>query len=137
MWLMRSRRPLAALVLGLLCVGFGEAAAEPAKTKRGKDNASSVARTVAPAAPTAACARASYPGDPVCAWEDPDGKNLPTPSARAVRREIPDDVVINDKMSVGSADPVAMAKPPVQAANPYPVRKKEPVGGGAAVNDRV
>ncbi len=53
-----------------------------------------------------------------------------------MRREIPDDVVINDSMSVGSADPIAMAKPPVQSPNPYPTRKKEPVGGGAAVNYR-
>ena len=81
------------------------------------------------------CPRANYPGDPVCAWED-DGKNLPTPSARAVRREIPDDVVINDQMSVSGADPVAMGKPPAAAGNPYPVRKKEPLGGGAAVNYR-
>ena len=43
-------------------------------------------------------------------------------------------VIVNDKMSVGSADPVAMGKPPATAGNPYPVRKKEPVGGGAAVN---
>ena len=81
------------------------------------------------------CPRANYPGDPVCAWED-DGQNLPTPSARAVRREIPDDVIINDQMSVSGADPVAMGKPPAVAGNPYPVRKKEPVGGGAAVNYR-
>jgi len=81
------------------------------------------------------CARANYPGDPVCAWED-DGGDLPTPSARAVRREIPDDVVINDQVSLSGADPVAMAKPPAAAGNPYPVRKKEPVGGGAAVNYR-
>ena len=84
-------------------------------------------------APKPDCPRANYPGDPICAWED-DGKNLPTPSARAVRREIPDDVMINDQMSLSGADPVAMGRPPAVAGNPYPVRKKEPLGGGAAVN---
>lgn len=125
---MRYKRPLAGLVLTLALVVGGAATAEPTKSRQTKAKA--------PAATAAAkpeCARANYPGDPVCAWDD-DGQNLPTPSARAVRREIPDDVVINDSVSVGSADPVAMAKPPVQSANPYPIRKKEPVGGGAAVN---
>ena len=118
-----------AISLAISLAMCGTGAAEPAKPRQGK-----------PAAAAAAvngreCARASYPGDPVCAWED-DGGNLPTPSARAVRQQVPDDVIINDALSVSGADPVAMAKPPVQSANPYPVRKKEAVGGGAAVNYR-
>lgn len=123
--LMRNKRPLACLVL-TFALALGGAA--PAETAKSKAKASAVA-----AAPAPQCARGNYPGDPVCAWED-DGRNLPTPSARAVRREIPDDVVINDAVSVGSADPIAMAKPPMQSPNRYPTRKKEPVGGGAAVN---
>ena len=119
---------MAGLGLTLALVLGGAATAEPVKSRPTKAAA-------AAAASVPQCARANYPGDPVCAWED-DGQNLPTPSARAVRREIPDDVVINDSMSVGSADPIAMAKPPVQSPNPYPTRKKEPVGGGAAVNYR-
>ena len=125
----RNSRPLAGLALALIVLASGGAAtAETTKAKHAS------ARPPAAAAKPD-CPRANYPGDPVCAW-DGDGQNLPTPSARAVRREIPDDVVINDAVSLGSADPVAMAKPPVQSANPYPTRKKEPVGGGAAVNYR-
>lgn len=123
---------MAGLLLTLALLVGGAAMAEPAKSRQTK------ATAPAPAVAAAAkpdCARANYPGDPVCAWED-DGQNLPTPSARAVRREIPDDVVISDSVSVSSADPIAMAKPPVQSPNPYPTRKKEPVGGGAAVNYR-
>lgn len=119
---------MAGLVLTLALLVGGAATAEPAKSGQAKARASAAA-----AKPD--CARANYPGDPVCAWEG-DGQNLPTPSARAVRREIPDDVVINESVSVSSADPIAMAKPPVQSPNPYPTRKKEPVGGGAAVNYR-
>lgn len=122
---MRNKRPVAGLAL-TLALALGGAA--PAETAKSKAKAPAVA-----AAPAPQCARGNYPGDPVCAWED-DGQTLPTPSARAVRREISDDVVINDSVSVGSADPIAMAKPPVQSPNPYPTRKKEPVGGGAAVN---
>lgn len=117
---------VAALVFA--CTG-ARASEKPARAKAKPAHAKS---EPAPAA-KADCPRANYPGDPVCAWED-DGQNLPTPSARAVRREIPDDVIINDQMSVSGADPVAMGKPPAVAGNPYPVRKKEPVGGGAAVN---
>lgn len=117
-----------AFALSALVIG-GAATAETQKVRHAK------AKPAAAAQPKPDCPRANYPGDPVCAWDD-DGQNLPTPSARAVRREIPDDVVINDQVSVGSADPIAMAKPPVQSANPYPTRKKEPVGGGAAVNYR-
>lgn len=115
------------LLLGLLGLA-GTASADPASRDRHKAAASP------PAAKAAECARANYPGDPICAWEDDQA--LPTPSVRAVRREIPDDIVINDQVSLGAADPVVMARPPVQSANPYPVRKKEPVGGGAAVNYR-
>ena len=117
-----------ALALSALTIG-GTATAETQKVRHAK------AKPAATAQSKPDCPRANYPGDPVCAWDD-DGQDLPTPSARAVRREIPDDVVINDQVSVGSADPIAMAKPPVQSANPYPTRKKEPVGGGAAVNYR-
>ncbi|HMN73709.1 MAG TPA: hypothetical protein PKA55_17760 [Rhodoblastus sp.] len=124
---------MAGLLLAAFCLAVGGAAAEPAKTKRGKEM-SAAAGAPAPTARKPGCARANYPGDPVCAWED--DRSLPTPSARAVRREVSDDVVVNDKVSVGAADPVAMAKPPAAAGNPYPVRKKEPVGGGAAVNYR-
>lgn len=122
---MRNKRPIAGLVLTLALLVGGAGTAEPAKSRQAK----------APAAAKPDCARANYPGDPVCAWEG-DGQNLPTPSARAVRRDIPDDVVINESVSVSSADPIAMARPPVQSPNPYPTRKKEPVGGGAAVNYR-
>ncbi|MFO1134210.1 MAG: hypothetical protein U1E30_03250 [Rhodoblastus sp.] len=115
---------MAGLGLTLALVLGGAATAEPAKSRQ----------TKAPAAAAASapqCARANYPGDPVCAWED-DGQNLPTPSAH--RRGGPDDVVINDSMSVGGADDhdgqAARA-----IAEPYPTRK-EPVGGGAAVNYR-
>lgn len=125
---MRPLRPPAGWALALLVLAFGGAAtAETTKAKHAKAKATAAAKPD--------CPRANYPGDPVCAWDD-DGQNLPTPSARAVRREIPDDVLINDAVSLSSADPVAMAKPPVQSANPYPTRKKEPVGGGAAVNYR-
>ncbi|HRY04557.1 MAG TPA: hypothetical protein P5256_15610 [Beijerinckiaceae bacterium] len=113
-----------ALVCALAVAGGGAAMA---------GQATRVARPAHVAAPKPDCPRANYPGDPICAWED-DGKNLPTPSARAVRREIPDDVMINDQMSLSGADPVAMGRPPAVAGNPYPVRKKEPLGGGAAVN---
>ena len=123
---------MAGLLLTLALLVGGAAMAEPAKSRQTKAKAPAPAAVGAPAPQ---CARANYPGDPVCDWED-DGHNLPTPSARAVRREIPDDVVINDQVSVSSADPIAMAKPPVQSPNPYPTRKKEPVGGGAAVNYR-
>ena len=126
---MRHMAGLAALFLSLSLSLGGAALADTPKTK------SSKAKPAAAVAAKPECPRSNYPGDPVCAWEG-DGQNLPTPSARAVRREIPDDVVINDAVSVGSADPIAMAKPPVQSANPYPTRKKEPVGGGAAVNYR-
>lgn len=132
---MRTLRASAGLVLAL--IGFVLAGPASAGTRAKKDAHAEPAHVAAaaPAQPKKPdCPRANYPGDPVCAWEDDQA--LPTPSARAVRREIPDDVVINDKVSVGSADPVAMARPPVQSANPYPVRKKEPVGGGAAVNYR-
>lgn len=124
---MRDRLILTAFLLGLLSPA-GAAFADPSA------HAGSKAAAARPVARTADCPRANYPGDPVCAWEDDQA--LPTPSARAVRRDLPDDILINDNMSLGAADPVAMAKPPVQSANPYPVRKKEPVGGGAAVNYR-
>lgn len=129
---MRNKPPVAGLVLTLALLVGGAAMAEPPKSRQGKAKAPAPT-TAAAAKPD--CARANYPGDPVCAWEG-DGQNLPMPSARAVRREIPDDVLINESVSVSSADPIAMAKPPVQSPNPYPTRKKEPVGGGAAVNYR-
>lgn len=126
---MSSHRPIAGSILCLLFAldGTATAAGSP---KHEKDRPATTAAAKKPE-----CARANYPGDPVCGRND-DGKDLPTPSARAVRREVADDVIVNDKMSVGSADPVAMGKPPATAGNPYPVRKKEPVGGGAAVNYR-
>ncbi len=123
---MSAHRPIAGSILCLL-FAFGGTATAAGSPKREKDKPAATAAAKKPE-----CARANYPGDPVCGWDDSD--NLPTPSARAVRREVADDVIVNDKMSVGSADPVAMGKPPATAGNPYPVRKKEPVGGGAAVN---
>ncbi|MCC2110581.1 MAG: hypothetical protein KDJ16_00945 [Hyphomicrobiales bacterium] len=129
-------RSMYGILVAALCLAVcGAAAAEPARAKHGRTRPAAAAGEDAAGKQRQTCPRANYPGDPVCAWDD-DGRNLPTPSASAVRREIPDDVVISDKMSVGGADPVAMAKPPVQSSNPYPVRKKEPVGGGAAVNYR-
>lgn len=127
-----SRRARTGLLAGLaifaLAGGGGVAAQTAGRQARAEHKP-------AHAAKAQGCPRANYPGDPVCAWED-DGGNLPTPSARAVRKPVADDVRINDDMSVSSADPVAMGKPPVPSTNPYPVRKKEPVGGGAAVNYR-
>lgn len=128
---MSAMRPLPPIATPLACalvlaLGGAATAGQPSRAAR---------QAPAPAsAPKPDCPRANYPGDPVCAWED--DLALPTPSARAVRREIPDDVVINDQMSLSGADPVAMGKPPAVAGNPYPVRKKEPIGGGAAVNYR-
>ncbi|MFV0280542.1 MAG: hypothetical protein ACK5JM_07260 [Rhodoblastus sp.] len=135
-----------ALALSFALAGAGPAAAERAKKSREKANTTTVAKSPAGVKSTAGarsvarvksakreCERANYPGDPVCAWES-DGENLPTPSPGAVRHEISDDMELDERTSIGSADPVAMGKPPVQTSNPYPIRKKEPIGGGAALN---
>lgn len=93
----------------------------------------------AKAAPVAApdCPRASYKGDPVCFGEE-DGKSLPTPAASAIWRDKSDDMRINDEMTVSGADPAQMRKTPVDQYlnNPNPNPRKQPVGGGAAVNYR-
>ena len=95
------------------------------------------AKQPAPAAAAPDCPRAAYKGDPVCFGED-DGRNLPTPSAGAVRRSTADDVRVSDDVSISGADPKQMKKTPVDQYlnNPNPNPRKQDVGGGAAVNYR-
>lgn len=126
---MRSRTMRSALRAAVACA-LG-ASATLALAERAKPGAGT---RPAPGAKAPDCPRASYKGDPVCFGED--GRNLPTPSARAVRREAPDDVRLNDEISVSGADPKAMSRRPVYLNLPDPRPRKPEVGGGATMNYR-
>ena len=129
------KRALGAVMAATLCGSVTLAAAgqaRPAKAPR----AGQARAAAKPPEPVAApeCPRAAYKGDPVCFGED--GRNLPTPSARAVFREPSDDIRVNDAVSLSGADPKAMSRRPVPLNLPNPRPRKPEVSGGATMNVR-
>lgn len=89
------------------------------------------AKSAAPPQPT--CARASYPGDPVC---DADPKGLlPTPSSQGVGSSASSGFRVDDRLSVtGKSDFNANRYGGTMLNNPSPNPRAQDVNGGGGVN---
>lgn len=86
-----------------------------------------------PAQPQPTCARASYPGDPVC---DADERGLlPTPSSQGVGAGAPSGFRVDDRLSVtGKSDFNANRYGGTMLNNPSPNPRAQDVNGGGGVN---
>lgn len=87
----------------------------------------------AAAAPQPTCARASYPGDPVC---DADERGLlPTPSSQSAGGGKASGFRVDDRLSVsGKSDFNANRYGGTMLNNPSPNPRAQDVNGGGAVN---
>lgn len=85
------------------------------------------------AAPQPTCARASYPGDPVC---DADERGLlPTPSSQSAGGGKASGFRVDDRLSVnGKSDFNANRYGGTMLNNPSPNPRAQDVNGGGAVN---
>lgn len=83
--------------------------------------------------PQPTCARASYPGDPVC---DADERGLlPTPSSQRAAGAAASGFRVDDRLSVtGKSDFNANRYGGVMLNNPSPNPRAQDVNGGGAVN---
>ena len=87
--------------------------------------------------PAPTCARASYPGDPVCDIGEP-GADLPTPRSRGINGKAePLGMRVNDDVTIrGRSDFNADRNGPIQFNNPNPHPGLQDVNGGGSVNYR-